>query len=111
MFVISFYVLISRVRYSTSEIFYYHYEHQYQSIIFFKVVCHANLGAERKTAGSSSYISMHLFQKFSNMLASNNASLSTYKSSYSFKFFYFKDSPGSFRVLAIRSVKSRQSRQ
>ena len=54
--------------------------YQYQLVIlilsvFFKRACHANPGADKKRAGSSSYISVHLFQKFSNTSASNNVSL------------------------------------
>ena len=32
--------------------------------VFFKHACHANPGADKKWAGSSSYISMHLSLKF-----------------------------------------------
>ena len=48
--------------------------------VFFKQVYHANLGAEKKYTGSSSYISRHIFLTFSNTSASNNVSLLTYKS-------------------------------
>ena len=34
--------------------------------------CHANPGANKKLAGSSPYISIHLSLKFSNTSASNN---------------------------------------
>ena len=44
--------------------------------VFFKQACHANPGADKRWAGSSSYISVHLFLKFSNTSASNNASRS-----------------------------------
>ena len=40
-----------------------------------KAVCHANSGAVENGAGSSSYISKHIFLKFSNTSASNNVSL------------------------------------
>ena len=42
--------------------------------VFFKHACHANPGADRKCAGSSSYISMYVFLNFSNTFASNNVS-------------------------------------
>ena len=45
------------------------------TLVFFKQACHANLGADKKWAGSSSYISIDLFLKFSNISASNNVSL------------------------------------
>ena len=41
------------------------------TLVFLKQACHANAGADKKCAGSSSYFSMHLFQKFSNTSASN----------------------------------------
>ena len=44
--------------------------------VFLKQACHANPGAYKRWAGSSSYISIHLFLKFSNTSASNNASRS-----------------------------------
>ena len=34
--------------------------------VYLKQACHTNPGADRKWAGSSSYISIHLFLKFSN---------------------------------------------
>ena len=43
--------------------------------VFFKQACHANPGADKQLAGSSSYISIHLFLKFLNTSASNNVSL------------------------------------
>ena len=43
--------------------------------VFLKHACHANPVADRKWAGSSSYISMHLFLKFSNTSASDDVSL------------------------------------
>ena len=45
------------------------------TFVFFKAACHANTGAVRKQAGLSSYISRHIFQKFSNTSASNNGLL------------------------------------
>ena len=42
---------------------------------FFKQACHTNPGADKKWAELSSYISIHLFLKFSNTSASNNVSL------------------------------------
>ena len=57
------------------------------TLVFFKHACHANPGADKKWAGSSSYISMHLSLKFSNTSASNAVSDWTYKSWYSPKFF------------------------
>ena len=54
---------------------------------FFKLVFHANPGALKKWAGSSSYFSMHLSLKFSNTSASSDVSDWTYKSWYSPKFF------------------------
>ena len=44
------------------------------TFVFFKHACHANPGADRKCAGSNSYISMHVFLNFSNTSASNNVS-------------------------------------
>ena len=35
------------------------------NLVFFKAACHANPGAVRKQVRSSSYISRHIFQKFS----------------------------------------------
>ena len=49
-------------------------------LVFFNSTCHANPGAVRKQAGSSSYISKHIFQKFSNASSNNNLLLSTYES-------------------------------
>ena len=49
------------------------------TLVFFKHACHANPGADKKWAGSSSYISMHLSLKFSNTSASNNVSDWTYR--------------------------------
>ena len=43
--------------------------------VVFKQACHDNPGADKKYAGSSSYISKHLFLKFSNTSASNEVSL------------------------------------
>ena len=39
---------------------------------FLKFACHANLGAKRNFAESSSYILIHIFIKFSNTPANNN---------------------------------------
>ena len=57
---------------------YYLLLHIYALDVFFKQAFHANPGADKKRAGSSSYISMHLFLKFSNTSASNNVALGTY---------------------------------
>ena len=54
--------------------------------VFSNQACHANPVADRKWAGSS-YISIHLFLKFSNTSASNDLSLWTYKSWYLPRFF------------------------
>ena len=43
--------------------------------VFFKQACHANPEADKKRAGSSTYISTHLFLKILNTSASNNVSL------------------------------------
>ena len=43
-------------------------------LVFFKHAFHANPGALKKRAGSSSYLSMHLSLKFSNTSASNDVS-------------------------------------
>ena len=48
--------------------------------VFLKHACHGNPGADKQWAGSSSYISMHLFSKLSNTFVSNYVSLWTYKS-------------------------------
>ena len=45
------------------------------TLVFFEAVCHANCGAVRKQARSSSHILRHIFLKFSNTLANNNVSL------------------------------------
>ena len=39
------------------------------TLVFFKAACHANPGAERNFAGSSLYILIHIFLKFSNKSA------------------------------------------
>ena len=49
------------------------------TVVFFKQSCHACPGADKKWAGSSSYLSMHLSLKFSNTSASNNVSDWTYR--------------------------------
>ena len=46
----------------------------YFTLVPFKTACHAKPGAVRKRAGSSSYILRHIFLKFSNTSANNNAS-------------------------------------
>ena len=43
--------------------------------VFLKQSCHANPGVDTKMSRSSSYISIHLFLKFSSTSASNNLSL------------------------------------
>ena len=45
------------------------------TLVFFKVACHASPGAKINLAESSSYISRHIFLKFSNTSANNNVSL------------------------------------
>ena len=47
--------------------------------VFFKNTCYVKPGADKKLAGSSSCILMHLFLKFSNTSASNTVSLLAYK--------------------------------
>ena len=42
------------------------------TFVFFKAACHANPGDERNFAGLSSYISRHMFLKFSNASTNNN---------------------------------------
>ena len=44
------------------------------TLVFLKAVYHANAEDERQFAGSSSYILIHLFLKFSNTSANNNVS-------------------------------------
>ena len=48
---------------------------------------HANPGAEKIFAGSSSYILIYIFLQFSNTSANNNISVGTVKSWYSHKGF------------------------
>ena len=55
---------------------------------FTLVFCHANPGAERKQAGSSSYIFSIITRKFSNISANSNVSLWIYNSWYYSKFFF-----------------------
>ena len=43
----------------------------YFTLLFFKAACHANPGAEKNFAGSSLYILIHIFLKFSNTSANN----------------------------------------
>ena len=45
------------------------------TIVFFKNACHNNPGADKKWAGSSSYIPISLLRTFSNTFASNNVLL------------------------------------
>ena len=52
----------------------------YQLNNLVNMLIHANPGAVRKRAGSSSYISIHIFRKFSNTSVNNNVSLWIYKS-------------------------------
>ena len=52
------------------------------SFVLFRATCHANVAAVRKRAGSSSYISGHIFRKFSNTLANNTVLLRRYKQLY-----------------------------
>ena len=61
------------------------------TFFFFNYACHANPGADKKGAGSSSYISVYLSLKFSKTLASNNVSDRTYKSWYSPRLFISND--------------------
>ena len=42
------------------------------TFVFLKAACHANPGAEKSFAGSSSYILRHIFLEFSNTSANNN---------------------------------------
>ena len=44
-------------------------------LVFFKAAYHANPGAETNFAGSSSYILIHIFLKFSKTSANNNVLL------------------------------------
>ena len=45
--------------------------------VFLRHACHANPGADKQWAGSSSYTLIHMFLKFSNTSASNNVSFWT----------------------------------
>ena len=45
------------------------------TLVFFKAACHASPGGKINLAESSSYISRHIFLKFSNTSANNNVSL------------------------------------
>ena len=56
----------------------------------FSTPCHAISVAIRTQAGSSSYISRHIFWKFSNTSPSNNPLFQTYKWWYSPQFFISK---------------------
>ena len=44
------------------------------TLVFFKAACHPNQGGERNFAGSSPYVSRHMFLKSSNTSADNNIS-------------------------------------
>ena len=66
---------------------------------FFRNVCHANPGADKSYAASSSYISMNLLQKFWNTSASNNVSLCMYRSWY--PLLYSEILPDTFGVFLI----------
>ena len=56
-------------------------------IIIIYIHCHYNRGAERILIGSTTYIFLYLFLKFSNISTSNSISLWMYKSWYSPMFF------------------------
>lgn len=58
----------------------------------FKVAYNANVSEERKVVRSSSYISMYIFQKVSNLVASDKGLLSMYKLPFSPKCFISKPS-------------------
>ena len=45
------------------------------TLVFLQTTCHANLEAERNFRESNSYISRHIFLRFSNTSANNNALL------------------------------------
>ena len=53
---------------------------------FFKAACYATSGDERSFTESGSFISRHIFLKFSNTSANNDVSLWTYKPWYYTKF-------------------------
>ena len=59
------------------------------ALIFFKHAWHANAGVDKTWSGSSSHISMHLLQKFSNTSGNNKVSLCTYISWYFPRLFSF----------------------
>ena len=84
MFIISFYIPMSCITYSSSYTFFainnipisvkrYNF-----TLIFFKAACYAYPEAERNFAGSSFYILIQIFLKLSNISANNNLSLWTY---------------------------------
>ena len=52
------------------------------TLALLKAACHANPGAVRKRAGSSSYISRYIFPKFLNKSANNDVFLRKYKLSF-----------------------------
>ena len=49
----------------------------YFALVLFEAAFHANPGAEKIFAGSSSYILIHMFLKFSKTSSNNNVSLWT----------------------------------
>ena len=59
-------------------------------LFFINTACYTNSKTERNLAGSSSYVSRHIFRKLLNTSSSNNVSLRTYKSSYLPKFYISK---------------------
>ena len=63
---------------------------QFFTSVFFKAAFHANPGAETKWTGSLSYISIHLFQKISNISASKDFLCWKNRSGYSSRFFLSK---------------------
>ena len=72
------------------------------TFVFFKSPCHGNLSAVIKQGGSSSYISRHIFRKFSNTSASNNLSFWTCKSRYYLNLLFQKFANSLFmRVICI----------
>ena len=59
------------------------------TLVFLKATCHVNPGAKRNFAGSNSYISKHIFLKFSKTTATNNVSLLRYSKSLQILFAFF----------------------
>ena len=74
------------VAYFTSNALFNHYNismsfnESNSTPIFFKAACQANPGAEISFAGSRSYISRHMFLKFSKTSVKSNTSLLRYRS-------------------------------